>query len=149
MGQKMRFIGSNIEKTDARYERILSKYQARNCQGCPIRGVCHKSQYNRTIETSHRLNELKNLARERLLSEKGLKHRSKRPVDVEPVFGILKQNKGFRQFMLGGIDKVSIEFGLLAIAHNIKKGFLRSFFPLFFHPIKIYEAYPAFFFKLK
>jgi transposase len=121
MGQKMRFIGSNIEKTDAGYERTLSKYQAQNCQGCPIRGVCHKSQYNRTIETSHRLNELKNLARERLLSEKGLKHRSKRPVDVEPVFGILKQNKGFRQFMLRGIDKVSIEFGLLAIAHNIKK----------------------------
>jgi transposase len=121
MGQKMRFIGNYIEKTDAGYERTLSKYQAQNCQGCPIRGVCHKSQYNRTIETSHRLNELKNLARERLLSEKGLKHRSKRPVDVEPVFGILKQNKGFRQFMLRGIDKVSIEFGLLAIAHNIKK----------------------------
>jgi transposase len=121
MGQKMRFIGNYIEKTEAGYERTLSKYQAQNCQGCPIRGVCHKSQYNRTIETSHRLNELKNLARERLLSEKGLKHRSKRPVDVEPVFGILKQNKGFRQFMLRGIDKVSIEFGLLAIAHNIKK----------------------------
>jgi transposase len=121
MGQKMRFIGNYIEKTEAGYERTLSKYQAQNCQGCPIRGVCHKSQYNRTIETSHRLNELKNLARERLLSEKGLKHRSKRPVDVEPVFGILKQNKGFRQFMLRGIDKINIEFGLLAIAHNIKK----------------------------
>lgn len=121
MGQKMKFIGNHIEKTEAGYERTISKYQAQNCQGCPIRGVCHKSQYNRTIETSHRLNELKNLARERLLSEKGLKHRSKRPVDVEPVFGILKHNKGFRQFRLRGIDKVNIEFGLLAIAHNIKK----------------------------
>jgi transposase len=121
MGQKMRFIGNYIEKTEAGYERTLSKYQAQNCQGCPIRGVCHKSQYNRTIETSHRLNELKTLARERLLSEKGLEHRSKRPVDVEPVFGILKHNKKFRQFMLRGIDKVNIEFGLLAIAHNIKK----------------------------
>jgi hypothetical protein len=86
-----------------------------------MRGACHKSKDNRIIEVSHRLNELKALARERLLSEKGKAHRSKRPVDVEPVFGILKQNKGFRRFSLRGMEKVNIEFGLLAIAHNLKK----------------------------
>jgi transposase len=134
MGQKMNFIETSIEKTQAGYERTLSRYQAQNCNGCPIRGACHKSKDNRIIEVSHRLNELKALARERLLSEKGKAHRSKRPVDVEPVFGILKQNKGFRRFSLRGIDKVNIEFGLLAIAHNLKKlsnklvscGFLNS-----------------------
>jgi hypothetical protein len=70
---------------------------------------------------SHRLNELRAKARELLLSEKGKAHRSQRPVDVESVFGILKQNKDFRRFMLRGIDKVSVEFGLLALAHNLKK----------------------------
>jgi transposase len=121
MGQTMNFIGTSVEKTQAGYERTLSRYQAQNCNGCPIRGACHKGKDNRIIEVSHRLNELKALARERLLSEKGKAHRSKRPVDVEPVFGILKQNKGFRRFSLRGIDKVNIEFGLLAIAHNLKK----------------------------
>lgn|SRR5512145_469160 len=121
MGQKMEFIGITVEKTEAGYERVLSRYQARNCNGCQMRCLCHKSKGNRIIEVSHRLNELKAKARDRLLSEKGLMHRKKRPVDVEPVFGMLKQNKNFRRFFLKGIDKVSIEFGLLALAHNIKK----------------------------
>jgi hypothetical protein len=34
---------------------------------------------------------------------------------------MLKQNRGFRRFLLRGIDKVAIEFGLLALAHNLKK----------------------------
>lgn len=121
MGQRMEFIGHKNELTDAGYKRIISRYQSQNCNGCPVRGACHKSNDNRIIEVSHRLNELKEMVRERLLSEKGIMHRKKRPVDVEPVFGILKQNKGFRRFLLKGLDKVSIEFGLLALAHNLKK----------------------------
>jgi transposase len=121
IGQRMDFIGNVLESTEAGYERTISRYQAKNCNGCPLHAVCHKSKENRIIEVSHRLNELKAKVRDRLLSEKGVKHRKQRPVDVEPVFGMLKQNNGFRRFYLKGIDKVSIEFGLLALAHNIKK----------------------------
>lgn len=121
MGQMMLFIGTKTETTEAGYQRTLSRYQAINCEGCPIRGRCHKAKGNRIIEVSHRLSELKAKARERLLSEKGLDHRKKRPVDVEPVFGAIKHNKGFRRFSLRGIENVSIEFGLLSIAHNLKK----------------------------
>lgn len=121
MGQVMKFIGTKVDITESGYKRTLSRYQAQNCMDCPIRGKCHKAMGNRIIEVSHRLNELREKARELLLSEKGKAHRSQRPIDVEPVFGILKQNKGFRRFMLRGIDKVTIEFGLLALAHNLKK----------------------------
>ena len=121
MGQVMTFIGTKEDITESGYKRTLSRYQAQNCTNCPLRGKCHKSKGNRIIEVSHRLNELRAKARDLLLSDKGIAHRKQRPVDVEPVFGILKQNKGFRRFMLRGIDKVSIEFGLLALAHNLKK----------------------------
>jgi len=121
MGQKMTFIETKTGTTEAGYQKKLSCYQAQNCQGCPLRGTCYKSENNRVIEVSHRLNELKTKARERLESEQGEKHRKKRPVDVEPVFGNIKQNKGFRRFYLRGLDKVTIEFGILAIAHNLKK----------------------------
>jgi hypothetical protein len=47
--------------------------------------------------------------------------RKKRGVDVEPVFGHIKTCRGFQRFMLRSLAKVNIEFGLLAIAHNIKK----------------------------
>jgi hypothetical protein len=83
--------------------------------------MCHKGIDNRIIEINHQLISLKAKVRTLLLSEEGIKHRKKRPWDVEPVFGNIKYNKGFKRFMLGGCDKVEIEAGLLSIAHNLKK----------------------------
>jgi hypothetical protein len=40
---------------------------------------------------------------------------------VEPVFGQVKQARGFRQFLLRGIDKVAAEWALTCIAHNLNK----------------------------
>lgn len=121
MGQAMELQGIKTEKTDGGYEKQIHVYQARNCKGCPLRGSCHKAQGNRTIQINHRLNEMRNKARDLLTSEQGLKHRSQRPVDVEAAFGNLKQNKGFKRFLLRGQEKVDIETGLLAIAINLKK----------------------------
>ena len=46
---------------------------------------------------------------------------AKRKCTVEPVFGIVKQAMGFRQFLLRGIDKVRIEFNLVALAYNCRR----------------------------
>jgi hypothetical protein len=40
---------------------------------------------------------------------------------VEPVFGQIKQARGFRQFLLRGIDKVRGEWSLVCLTHNILK----------------------------
>lgn len=40
---------------------------------------------------------------------------------VEPVFGQIKQGRGFRQFLLRGVRKVSIEWSLICTAHNLLK----------------------------
>ena len=40
---------------------------------------------------------------------------------VEPVFGQIKQARGFRQFMLRGLDKVRAEWALICTAHNLLK----------------------------
>jgi len=40
---------------------------------------------------------------------------------VEPVFGQIKQGRGFRQFLLRGLKKVSAEWKLICIAHNLVK----------------------------
>lgn len=54
-------------------------------------------------------------------SDIGIKYRKKRAVEVEPIFGNIKQNKKFKRFLLRGIDKVKTEIGLIAIAHNLMK----------------------------
>ena len=51
-------------------------------------------------------------------------HRSRyrlRKQTVEPVFGHIKFARGFRQFLLRGIQKVSGEWSLLCTAHNLLK----------------------------
>jgi transposase len=45
----------------------------------------------------------------------------KRKWDVEPTFGDIKHNMGFRKFLLRLMPKVKTEIGLISIAHNIKK----------------------------
>jgi transposase len=44
-----------------------------------------------------------------------------RKYTVEPVFGHIKQARGFRQFLFRGIDNVKAEWALICTAHNLAK----------------------------
>jgi transposase len=121
IGQQMSFLKEKVPTTDNGYQQTIRIYQAQNCLGCPLRGNCYKGKSNRHIEINPNLIRLRSKAKEKLLSEQGLVYRSRRSVDVEGTFGIIKHNHGFRRFLLRGIDKVNIEAGLLAIAQNIRK----------------------------
>jgi transposase len=121
MGQQMDFIGNYTRKTSTGFEQAVKRYQAKNCWNCPLNGACHKSKDNRIIEINENLKRQKQQAYQLLNSEEGIERRKKRCFDVEPVFGNIKQNHGFRRFMLRGKEKVAIEWGLLAIAQNLRK----------------------------
>lgn len=121
MGQRMNNIGSTTKNNESGFEQTITKYQAQRCTDCPMRAVCHNGKGERIIEVNHRLNLYKQRARERLISDEGIAHRKQRAQDVETVFGNIKQNKHFRRFLLRGTKKVTIEFGLIAIAHNLRK----------------------------
>jgi hypothetical protein len=121
MGQEMGYQGNVKKVTSSGFEQTSKKYQAKNCNRCPLNGACHKSTTNRIIEVNIDLKTQKQRAHEMLNSEQGIRHRKKRCYDVEPVFANIKQNHGFRRFMLRGKEKVEIEWGLLAIAQNLRK----------------------------
>ncbi len=46
---------------------------------------------------------------------------ARRKQTVEPVFGIIKQCMGFRQFLLRGLEKVAGEWRLVTTAYNFKR----------------------------
>ena len=122
MGQHMDHIGDTLSTSDLGYVSTVSKYRAQNCAGCPLRCLCYKGKSNcRVIEVNHRNNEFRAKAKERLTSEEGLHHRSIRPIEPEAVFGDIKFDHGFRRFRLRGNAKVGVEFGLVALAHNLRK----------------------------
>lgn len=120
-GQKMTFLRDESHKTDNGFSQTKRLYRAQNCEGCPLRLMCHNQKGNRIIGINHNLNRYKAIIRERLCSERGRKYRSQRPVDVEAVFGIIKWNRNYRKLLLRGLSKVEIEIGLVALAHNLAK----------------------------
>ena len=121
MGQHMVRIGTKRDKTASGYVTQSARYKAQRCEGCPLRGNCFKARGNRIIEVNHRLNEYKRQARERLTSQEGIKHRGKRCIEPEAVFGQMKYNMAYRRFRHMGKDKVTMDFAFFAIAFNIKK----------------------------
>ena len=121
MGQKLKFIRQEKRYTASGYQQTVSVYRACRCEGCPLRGQCHKSKRDRQIEVNHTLDDYKARAREFLTSEQGIKHRSNRPIEPEAVFGQIKECGRFRRLRLKGLTGAKIDFGLKALAHNLRK----------------------------
>ncbi|HEX4544734.1 MAG TPA: IS1182 family transposase [Candidatus Acidoferrum sp.] len=59
--------------------------------------------------------------RQRLRSPAGKRIYRRRKSIVEPVFGVLKQQRGMRQFRLRGLDRVGIEFTWASVAYNLTR----------------------------
>jgi len=121
MGQHMRRIGTKQEYTDNGSPFDVAMYKAERCNGCPLRGSCFKGRGNRIISVCHELRQYKKEARELLTSEEGIRHRGRRCIEPEAVFGQIKNNKGYRRFRHFGKDKALMDFAFFAIAFNIGK----------------------------
>ena len=122
MGQHMEKVRTAHPRTSNGYVTTVTTYRARNCEGCPLRWGCYKRKHgNREIEVNHRLMDYKRKARERLTSDRGLEHRSNRPIEPEAVFGQMKYNMNYKRFRHFGKDKITMDFAFFAIAFNIKK----------------------------
>lgn len=120
-GKSMHFLQEKITISDNGYKSKIRQYQCENCQGCTLKEQCHKAKGNRIININEKLREYKAKARELLTSEQGLKHRSKRPIEPEAVFGQMKFNKGYKRFRHKGFEKINMDFGVFAIAFNLLK----------------------------
>ena len=120
-GKGMKKIAERIKPNQSGYEQTLTRYQAKNCTDCPLRGQCTSNYEYRTIEVNLNWHRLKQKAQKRLRTKRGVQKRKQRCFDTEPVFAQIKHNHHFRRFLLRGMDKVTVEMGLLALAHNLRK----------------------------
>ena len=58
---------------------------------------------------------------EKMARPEQLAHYRLRKQTVEPVFGVVKQAMGFRQFLLRGLEKVEGEWALVTLAYNCRR----------------------------
>jgi len=122
-GRILKFKEEREKHTDNGFKYSIRRYECISCDGCILSSLCKKTKGNRTIDVNKKLNYHRWKARRLLDSEKGIILRKKRSIDVESVFGDIKRNMKFNRFSLRGIHKVNCEFGLISMAHNIKKIF--------------------------
>ena len=100
-------------------EPDLRQYVCKYCSLCVLKNACTESK-NRTISRDHRKYLMEDM-RAKLDTEEGTEQYQNRMSTVEPVFGQMKQNRGFREFLLRGKRKTRIEFFMMCTVHNIKK----------------------------
>ena len=114
---------------DTGYENgeAVAVLEARNIEVLvAVRGSAHRRPHDfRPTMPEKKANEPKlpwmKKMKEKLATEAGKAKYRLRKQTVEPVFGIIKQALGFRQFLLRGIDKVRGEWELVALAYNCRR----------------------------
>jgi len=121
-GNVLDFEKVTQRKTDNGYLTSSRIYSCKDCAGCSSQSRCTTSKSShKTITVNFTLKEFQRKARELLVSDEGKELRHRRATDVETVFGNIKQNMKFKRFSLRGIKKVSLEWGWIALGHNMRK----------------------------
>lgn len=120
-GEKLTFQKSYQTKSKTGFISFIRLYEFQACSACAFKPQCTKSKTNRQIHYNMKLENYKAQARANLDSQYGLALRKRRGFEVESFFGDLRQNCRFNRFLLRGRVNTEHEFGLLAIAHNLRK----------------------------
>ena len=120
-GQKIRVKYVGVQKTKSGYEREITYYECDDCSQCPFKKKCTRSKGNRKLQVSKKFIAQRAASLERITSPEGIQLRMNRSIQSEGAFGVIKQDYGFRQFLLRGNKKVTTEILLLSMAYNINK----------------------------
>lgn len=114
IGEAMR-----LESREMRRGVLNIKFKGTACPTCDQKHLCTEAKYRKVRMTmaDHLVRDMN----ERMDSPAGKQAMAIRRQTVEPVFGQLKEQLGFRKFHLRGLAKVKAEVSLLCSAFNIKK----------------------------
>jgi transposase len=98
-------------------------YRARGCAECPISIYCLSKKSKRKLLYRDPREKLAEKMLNKLETDQAKQRMKMRATSVEPVFGNIKQNLGFRRFNLRDLNQVKGEFNLMCIAHNLNTMF--------------------------
>lgn len=120
-GKTLSYQRTEDSKSKNGYKSPRRVYKCEDCTGCPVKDLCTKGKGPRGIYRGDEFERYRKEVKERFETKEGRELKVKRSTEVEAVFGMLKHNMKFRRFMLKGIEKVSTEWGILCLAHNMMK----------------------------
>jgi ABC-2 type transport system ATP-binding protein/transposase len=98
----------------------VRRYRCRDYRTCPDRWKCSQSKTGRIIEISVHRNAVERHGKKRELPENKRRLKARKGI-IEPVFGWIKQQLGFRRWTLWGIEGVRAQWNLICTTINLKK----------------------------
>lgn len=120
-GKKLLLKGTRIKRTKSEFKSIISIYESENCEEYPYKSKCIKAKGKRQLHVSKEFIRLTEQSLSNITTEEGINLRMNRSIQVEGAFGVIKDDYGFRRFLMRGNIKVEIEFLLMAFGYNINK----------------------------
>lgn len=122
-GRKLVCVGSRTKKSKSNYESKVTIYECLNCDGCPYRDECNKGKSNKKLYVAKNFIAKRQQSLENITTAEGKLLRMNRSIQVEGAFGVLKQDYGFRRFLMRGTKNIRTECLLLCFGYNINKLF--------------------------
>ena len=128
-GKTLTFDGIKKTKSQSGFELETSVYSCKDCAGCPQKEKCIRAcgskkplaERSKVIYVSKRFARQRAEMEERINTTEGKLIRVNRSIQAEGVFAMVKEDMGFRRFLLRSAVKVEVEWTLLSLAYNVLK----------------------------
>ncbi|MBZ5670543.1 MAG: IS1182 family transposase [Acidobacteriia bacterium] len=104
-----------------RWKRFAVRgYRCRSFRQCPVRAECSRNRQGRLIKISPYDAAV---AKQRAHQHDPQKQKllKQRKVIVEPIFGVIKQDWGFRRWTVRGLENVRTQWAMLCAAFNLRR----------------------------
>jgi len=124
-GYEMMYHGDQFVINNKKYHRFKSRLK--NCRGCTLQNECmkrplkdHGRQVSFVVKGESNTNYL-DLMKQKIDSERGRRDYTRRMWTIEPVFGNITSNKGINKLTLRDKAKLTCQWTMCCIMHNIEK----------------------------
>lgn len=119
--KKLVMIGKSSRTSKSGYISEVKRYKCESCDNCVIKEKCTKSKGDRQIYVSDEFIRLRNQSTDNITTLKGKTLRMNRSIQIEGLFGVMKEDYGFRRLLTKGKEHISAEVKLLMFAFNLNK----------------------------
>ncbi|SFD50664.1 IS1182 family transposase [Clostridium uliginosum] len=120
-GKKLLLKGTRLRKSKSGFESKIIIYECESCLECSYKSNCTKAKGNKQLHVAKEFIRLRKKSLLNITTPKGIILRMNRSIQVEGAFGVIKQDYGFRRFLMRGNKNVKIEFLLMAFGYNVNK----------------------------
>lgn len=116
-------VGTKDHKSETGFVSTSTLYRCEDCSGCALHPKCTRAKdgKNKRLEVNHDFARLRENSLKNITTPEGTRLRVNRSIMVEGAFGIIKEDYGFRRFLLRGKRKIQTELFLLAFAFDVRK----------------------------